>query len=69
MNIYKRIALALFASVVFFTSHAQNKDPLDFSPAPKKIEEVIGQLGADTIVFYYNDSWQLVRPICATICR
>lgn len=42
---------------------------LDFEDPPKSITEVVKQLGADTVVFYYNEGWQLVRPTCAIYYR
>jgi antitoxin component YwqK of YwqJK toxin-antitoxin module len=44
-------------------------DSLNIEPLPKSIDEVIKLLGSDTVVFYYNERWQLVRPECATIFR
>jgi hypothetical protein len=44
-------------------------DSIKFDEPPSSVSEVINQLNSDTIVFFYNDRWQLVKPICATIFR
>jgi antitoxin component YwqK of YwqJK toxin-antitoxin module len=37
--------------------------------APTSLNEVVKQLQNDTLLFYYNDRWQLVKPACSTVFR
>jgi hypothetical protein len=65
-----KILLTLILIILSFDNlYSQTNDSANFEARPTSIYEVIGQLGADTLVFYYNDDWQLVKPICETIFR
>lgn len=44
-------------------------DMKDYDERPKSINEVITQLGADSIIFYYNDRYQMVKPRCLSLFR
>ncbi len=44
-------------------------DMKDYEERPKSINEVIKQLGADSIIFYYNDRYQMVKPKCSSLFR
>ena len=65
----KRILILIFFVLSIGNLFSQTNNSKDFEEGPASIEEVIRQLGSDTVVFYYNDRWQLVKPICATIFR
>src|SRR6476620_6264961 len=65
-----KILLTFILFVLSFDKlYSQVNDTTNFEVRPTSIYEVIGQLGPDTLVFYYNDNWQLVKPICETIFR
>src|SRR6476620_826525 len=49
--------------------YSQTNDSASFEARPTSIYKVIGQIGPETLIFYYNDNWQLVKPICETIFR
>ena len=44
-------------------------DIKDNDERPKSINEVIRELGGDTVEFFYNDRYQMVKPNCATKFR
>ena len=63
-----------FLSFTFFVLwfdnlNSQTHNSVDFEARPTSINEVIQQVGYDTVIFYYNERWQLVKPICATTFR
>lgn len=60
---------SLFILLLIDNLYAQTNDSTNFDLQPTLVDEVVRQLGSDTLVFYYNNNWQLVRPICATIFR
>jgi hypothetical protein len=65
-----KILLTLILIVLSFDNlYSQTNDTTNFEAQPTSIYEVIRQLGSDKLVFYYNDNWQLVKPICGTIFR
>lgn len=49
--------------------HSQNKDSADFEAEPTSIHDVIRLLGVDTVLFYYDEQWNMVKPVCATSFR
>ena len=61
--------ILLYICILNIKLLAQNTDSADFDKRPSSINEVIKQLGGDTVLFYYNDSWQMVKPVCATKFR
>ncbi|HEY1112074.1 MAG TPA: hypothetical protein VGE66_00875, partial [Chitinophagaceae bacterium] len=65
----KRFLTLLFFVLSFDSLYAQTKDSANFEARPTSIYEVMRQQGSDTLVFYYNDRWQLVKPVCGTIFR
>ena len=65
----KRLLLLLFFVLLFDNLYSQTNDSANFEARPTSIYEVIRQLGSDTLVFYFNDRWQLVKPVCGTIFR
>jgi hypothetical protein len=65
----KKVFTLLTIILVNFNLYGQIKDSTDFEERPKSINEVIKQLNADSVVFYYNDRYQMVKPICATKFR
>lgn len=65
----KRIIVLSILVLLSDNLYSQTIDSLSFEKEPKSINEVIKILGADTVLFYYNDRWQLVKPVCATIFR
>lgn len=65
-----KILLTLLLFVLSINKlYSQENDTTNFEAQPTSIYEVIRQLGTDKLVFYYNDNWQLVKPICGTIFR
>lgn len=65
----KKTLLLLIVVAANCNLFGQAIDSADFAEQPKSIYQVFKQLGADTVVFYYNDRWQLVKPVCATRFR
>ncbi len=63
----------LFFLMICITTNLHSQvfklDMKDYDKRPKPINEVINQLGADSIVFYYNDRYQMVKPNCSTLFR
>lgn len=49
--------------------YSQSYDSTDFDKEPTSILEVAKQGVGDTIIFYFNNRYQLVRPVCADIFR
>ncbi|NOT73749.1 MAG: TonB family protein [Cyclobacteriaceae bacterium] len=60
------LTLLLFVSTI--TSLYSQTNESDFRE-PTSIKEVSRQLGADTMVFYYNYNWHLVKSVCKTVFR
>jgi hypothetical protein len=65
----RRIITLLIFVASGYNGYCQTTDSLSLSETPTSINEVTSQLSADTIVLYYNDQWQLVRPQCAYVFR
>ena len=65
----RKILIFLFFVLTFGNLHAQDSDLANFEARPTSILEVMRRLGSDTVVFYYNERWQLVKPVCATVFR
>lgn len=65
----KRVLILTIFILLGDNLYCQSLDSLKFEEKPKFIYEVTKQLGSDTLVFYYNERWQLVKPTCATIFR
>jgi hypothetical protein len=65
----KKLYLLLAIFIALNSTYAQINDSLDFEERPKSINEVIVQVGNDSVIFFYNDKWELVKPICATKFR
>jgi hypothetical protein len=65
----KKVLSAVIFILSFNFLYSQTDDAADFEARPTTVYEVMRQAGADTLVFYYNDNWQLVKPICGTIFR
>lgn len=65
----KRLLTLIFFVLSIDNLYSQTNDSTNFEERPTSIEEVIRQLGSDTVVFYYNDRWQLVKPVCGIIFR
>lgn len=65
----KRLLLLISFVLLFNNLYSQTNDSANFEARPTSIYEVIRQRGSDTLVFYYNDRWQLVKPVCGTIFR
>jgi hypothetical protein len=66
----KRLLTLVLFVLVINKLYCQVINSTDFEKPPASIDEVIKQLGnSDTAVFYYNERWQLVKPICATVFR
>ncbi len=62
-------AIILLTTLISLNVYSQTKDSIDFETKPSSIYEVVKELNLDTLIFYYNDRYQLVKPICATIFR
>lgn len=61
---------ALFLIIVSTTFlNAQEIDSFISEEVPTSIYEVVEFKAGDTIVLYYNDRYQLVKPACASIYR
>ena len=65
----KRFLLFILFVLPFVSLYAQADNNSDFEETPSSITEVIQQLGLDTVVFYYDDKWNLVKPVCAITFR
>jgi antitoxin component YwqK of YwqJK toxin-antitoxin module len=65
----KLIIAFLIVIPSFNDLYSQTIDSLDLVQKPKSLSEVVKRLGGDTVVLYYNDRWQLVKPVCAFIFR
>ena len=65
----KRLLTLIFFVLSLDNLYSQINDSANFEAHPTSVHEVIRQLDSDTMVFYYNDRWQLVKPICGTIFR
>jgi antitoxin component YwqK of YwqJK toxin-antitoxin module len=62
--------LPLIIFIVSFNDlYSQNSETADFEAEPTSINDVIKQVGYDTVIFYYNESWHMVKPVCATAFR
>lgn len=62
-------AILLLTTLLSLNLYSQSKDSLDFETKPTSIFEVVKAQNLDTLIFYYNNAYQLVKPICATIFR
>jgi hypothetical protein len=65
----KRIIILAVLVLLGNSLYCQTADSLNFEEEPNSINEVATALGSDTVVFYYNNRWQLVKPVCAAIFR
>ncbi|HJW18431.1 MAG TPA: hypothetical protein VJ499_14975 [Flavisolibacter sp.] len=65
----KRFLPLLIFVLSFDNLYSQTNDSTGFEAQPTSVYEVMRQLDADRLVFYYNDNWQLVKPVCGTIFR
>lgn len=65
----KRLLSLLFFVSVWGHLYAQTNEAKNFEARPTSLYEVMRQRGADTLVFFYNDRWQLVKPVCGTLFR
>ena len=65
----KSLLSFIFLVLTFNNLYSQNDNSADFEAEPSSINEVIKQMGYDTVVFYYNERWHMVKPICATTFR
>jgi len=59
----------IFLVLTFNNLYSQSDNSTAFEAEPSSINEVINQIGYDTVVFYYNERWHMVKPICATTFR
>jgi len=64
----KKIFFILFPLFINQLS-AQNTDSLNFATPPTSFDEVVRDGNNDTVIFYFSQSWQLVKPVCASIFR
>ena len=62
-------AIILLTTLLSLNLYSQSNDSIDFEAKPTSIQEVVKIQNLDTLIFYYNDRYQLVKPICATIFR
>ncbi len=65
----KKFLSFIFFVLSFENLFSQTNESADFEAQPTSITDVIQQLGYDTVVFYYDERWNLVKPICATSFR
>lgn len=65
----KRILPLVFFVLSINALHSQTIDSSDFEAEPTSIYDVIRMLGTDTVMFYYSEQWNLVKPVCATVFR
>lgn len=67
----KRCCLLFFIIIIKTNLYGQiiKLDIKDNDERPKSINEVIRELGGDTVEFFYNDRYQMVKPNCATKFR
>ena len=65
----KKVTLILFFFLFILSTNSQTISSPDIEEAPKLITDVINQIGIDTVIFYYNNDWHLVRPVCSSIFR
>jgi antitoxin component YwqK of YwqJK toxin-antitoxin module len=65
----KQILPFVFFLISFNNLFAQAAESDDFEARPTSINQVIRQLGGDTVVFFYSDRWLMVKPVCAATFR
>lgn len=58
-----------FSIIITINLYGQNQGSKDFEKAPISVNDVVKIYNFDTLIFYYNDQWQLVKPICAKFYR
>ncbi len=62
-------ALGFFLLISHLNVYSQEMSEDEFKTKPVSIEEVTRALGQDTVMFYYNSRYQLVKPGCAEYYR
>jgi hypothetical protein len=65
----KRTILIQILVIISMNVIAQNDSISDYSERPNSIFEVCEDLDGDSVLFYYNSRYQLVKPICVEIYR
>lgn len=63
------IPLMFFGSLQPLVAQEEEKRLSEQFDMPEAISEVIRYLGGDTVIFFYNARWQMVKPKCASIFR
>ncbi len=65
----RKLAFLVAGIILFQLVHAQSKGSETNYGQPASLDEIIKPINGDTLLFYYDDYWQLVKPACSTIFR
>ncbi|MDB5278749.1 MAG: Antitoxin component YwqK of the YwqJK toxin-antitoxin module [Ferruginibacter sp.] len=65
----RRVLLFLIFVAARCNIYCQTNEAANVNALPVSINEVMNQLSDDTVMLYYNERWQLVKPACALMFR
>ncbi|CAN5532254.1 hypothetical protein BH11BAC5_BH11BAC5_38270 [soil metagenome] len=65
----RRVLMFLIFVAVRCNIYCQTNETANVNALPVSINEVMNQLSDDTVVLYYNERWQMVKPACALMFR